>query len=135
MASVNKVILVGNLGGNPEVRYTANQVAVGNFSMCTNTKVKNGDNYEDVPEWHRVVLWNKTAENAGKYLTKGSSVYVEGRLQTRKWTDNNGQDRYTTEVVANTVQYLNAKGENVSGAVANNPATQAMGNGIDEIPF
>lgn len=107
-ASVNKVILIGNLGADPEVKYTAQKgVAVCDLSVATNEvwKDKNGQKQEKV-EWHRVKVWGDQAENCGKYLTKGRSVYVEGKLQTRKWEDKNGQNRYTTEIVAERVVFL-----------------------------
>ena len=99
---VNKVILVGNLGQDPEVRYMPNGNAVANISVATSEtwKDKNtGDNQEKT-EWHRVVLFRRLGEIAGEYLKKGSKVYIEGKLQTRKWQDQNGQDRYSTEIVA-----------------------------------
>ncbi len=99
--NVNKVILVGRLGQDPELRTTANDHSVCNFSLATTTFVKDGENKT---EWHRVVVWGKRAEICSKYLNKGSSVYIEGRLVTRKWTDNDGTDKYTTEIIANDVQ-------------------------------
>jgi single-strand DNA-binding protein len=107
--SVNKVILVGRLGQNPEVRYTPGGAAVANFSVATNEtwNDKAGQKQERV-EWHRVVVWSKLAELCGQYLTKGRQVYLEGRLQTRQWQDKDGQTKYTTEVHAQTVQFLGA---------------------------
>lgn len=108
MASVNKVILVGNLGRDPEVRYTPSGAAVANFSIATTEKWNNKQtgNPEERTEWHRIVVWGKLAELCKEYLTKGRSVYVEGRLQTRQWDDKDGNKRYTTETVAQTVQFL-----------------------------
>lgn len=107
MASVNKVILVGNLGRDPEVRYTPNGDAVANYSIATTEtwKDKNGMRQEKT-EWHNVVMYRRLAEIAGEYLKKGSQVYIEGRLQTRKWQDKQGNDRYTTEIVADHMQML-----------------------------
>jgi single-strand DNA-binding protein len=107
--SVNKVILVGRLGQNPEVRYTPGGAAVANFSVATNEtwNDKQGQKQERV-EWHRIVVWSKLAELCGQYLTKGRQVYLEGRLQTRQWQDKDGQTKYTTEVHAQTVQFLGA---------------------------
>lgn len=107
MASVNKAILMGNLGQDPELRYTANGTAVCTLSIAT-TEVRNDPNAgrQERTEWHRVVVWNKQAENCAKYLAKGRTVYVEGRIQTRSWDDQSGQKRYTTEVVAQTVQFI-----------------------------
>jgi single-strand DNA-binding protein len=106
---VNKVILIGNLGADPDIRYSQSGNAVCNVSIATTEGVKVDGEWTDKTEWHRVVAFGKTAENIGKYLAKGSSMYVEGRLQTRKWTDKEGQDKYTTEVVANQVQFLGGK--------------------------
>jgi single-strand DNA-binding protein len=109
---VNKVILVGNLGQDPEVRYMPNGTAVANISVATSEtwKDKNtGDNQERT-EWHRVVMFRRLGEIAGEYLKKGSKVYIEGKLQTRKWQDQNGQDRYTTEIVADQMQMLDSRG-------------------------
>jgi len=98
---VNKVILIGTLGNDPEMRYTADQRAIANLSIATNEswKDKNTGQMQEKTEWHRVVIFGKLAEVAGQYLKKGSQVYFEGKLQTRKWQDQSGQDRYTTEVV------------------------------------
>ncbi len=108
---VNKVILVGNLGKDPEVRYTANGGAVANITLATSETWKDkqsGENQERT-EWHRVVMFNRLGEIAGEYLRKGSQVYIEGKIQTRKWQDQNGQDRYTTEIVANEMQMLGSR--------------------------
>jgi len=107
MASVNKVILVGNLGRDPELRYTQGGQAVANFSLATteNFSTRDGQRQERT-EWHRIVVWGKTAENCAQYLAKGRSVYIEGRIQTREWEDKEGQKQRTTEVVAQTVQFL-----------------------------
>lgn len=105
--SVNKVILVGRLGQNPEVRYTPSGAAVANFSIATNEfwTDKSGQKQEKT-EWHRIVVWGKQAEHCAKYLSKGRQVYVEGRLQTRQWQDKDGQTKYTTEIQATTIQFL-----------------------------
>jgi len=111
MASVNKVIIVGNLGRDPEVRYTPNGSAVCNVSVATTRQWKNkesGDKQEET-EWHRVVFYDRLAEIAGEYLKKGRSVYVEGRLKTRKWQDKEGKDQYTTEIVAMEMQMLGGR--------------------------
>ena len=111
MASVNKVILVGNLGRDPELRYIQSGQAVANFSLATSDRWrdKEGNNQERT-EWHRIVVWGKSAENCAQYLQKGRSVYVEGRLQTREWEDKEGNKRQTTEVVAQAVQFLGGRG-------------------------
>jgi single-strand DNA-binding protein len=110
MASVNKVILIGNLGRDPEVRYMPDGGAITNISIATteNWKDKNGEKQEKT-EWHRVAFFGKLAEIAGEYLKKGSQVYVEGRLQTRKWQDKEGNDKYTTEIVADRMQMLGSR--------------------------
>jgi single-strand DNA-binding protein len=117
MASVNKVILVGNLGRDPEVRYMPNGEAVCNFSIATTDswKDKNGQKQERT-EWHNIVMYRKLAEIAGEYLKKGRPVYVEGRLQTRKWQTKEGQDRYTTEIIADQMQMLGGRDSGSSTA-------------------
>ena len=118
MASVNKVILIGNLGRDPEVRYTPNGNAVCNVSVATTRQWKNKDSGEkqEETEWHRVVFYDRLAEIAGEYLKKGRSVYVEGRLKTRKWQDKEGKDQYTTEVIATEMQMLGGREGMGSGA-------------------
>ncbi|TLN26510.1 single-stranded DNA-binding protein [bacterium] len=103
---VNKVILIGNLGKDPEVRYTQGGTAVCNFSLATTERQKKGDEWVDHTEWHNIVLFGKSAENANQYLKKGSTCYIEGRIQTRKWQDKEGKDRYTTEILAQNIQFL-----------------------------
>ena len=111
MASVNKVIIIGNLGKDPEVRYTPNGNAVCNLRIATTRNWKNRDSGEkqEETEWHSVVLYDRQAEIAGEYLKKGRPVYIEGRLKTRKWQDKEGNDRYTTEIVADTMQLLGGR--------------------------
>jgi single-strand DNA-binding protein len=124
--SVNKVILVGRLGQNPEVRYTPSGAAVANFSIATNENWmdKSGQKQERT-EWHRIVVWGKTAENCAQFLTKGRQIYVEGRLQTRQWQDKDNQTKYTTEVQAQTVQFLGGN----AGAGAGMGAEAGMSSG------
>ena len=109
---INKVILIGNCGQDPEVKYSQNGSAIVNLSVATSDswKDKQTGQMQDRTEWHRVVFFNRLAEIAGEYLKKGSKVYIEGKLQTRKWQDQNGQDRYTTEIVANEMQMLDSRG-------------------------
>ena len=111
MASINKVIIIGNLGRDPEVRYTPSGAAVCNVSVATtrNWKDKNSGDKVEETEWHRVVFYDRLAEIAGEYLKKGRSVYVEGRLKTRKWQDKDGKDTYTTEIVAENMQLLGGR--------------------------
>ena len=126
MAGINKVILVGNLGAKPEVKYASNGNAISNLSVATSeswTDKSTGQKQERT-EWHRVSLFGKLAEIAGQYLDKGSKVYVEGKLQTRKWQDQNGQDRYTTEVVVSgfngTLQMLDRRDDSSSSSPSEN---------------
>lgn len=114
---INKVILVGHLGQDPEIKYMPSGGAVANVSVATSDQWKDKQTGEmrDRTEWHRVVFFNRLAEIVGEYLRKGSQVYVEGRLQTRKWQDQNGNDRYTTEIVANEMQMLGGRGQSSGG--------------------
>lgn len=120
---VNKVILVGNLGRDPEVRYSPNGQAVANVTLATSEswKDKNTGEKQERTEWHRVVFFGRLAEIAGEYLKKGAQIYVEGRLQTRKWQDKDGNDRYTTEIVASDMQMLGSR----AGAGVPNDAVDA----------
>ena len=138
---VNKAILVGHLGRDPEIRYAASGAAIANVSLATSESWKDkqtGENQERT-EWHRVVFFGRLAEIVGEYLKKGSQVYVEGRIQTRKWQDKDGNDRYTTEIVANDMQMLGGR----SSGADDMPAANASGGGggappadfDDDIPF
>lgn len=108
---VNRVTLIGNLGNDPDIRYTASGAAVANISLATaeSWKDKNTGEQQERTEWHRIVFFGRLAEIVGEYLRKGAQVYVEGRLQTRKWEDKEGKDRYTTEIVANEMQMLGSR--------------------------
>ena len=142
---VNKVILVGHLGADPEVKYMPSGSAVTNLSLATTDswKDKQSGEKQERTEWHRVAMFGRLAEIAGEYLRKGSQVYVEGRLQTRKWQDKNGQDRYTTEIMANEMQMLGGKGGGgasyeaaAPSAAAAQPEVAASSNEFDDdIPF
>jgi single-strand DNA-binding protein len=114
---INKVILIGNVGGDPDVRYLPNGNAVTTLSIATSEswKDKTTGEKQDRTEWHRVVCFNRLGEIAGEYVRKGSKLYIEGSLRTRKWQDQQGQDRYTTEIVANDIQMLDGKGGNAGG--------------------
>lgn len=120
MGSVNKVILLGNLGQDPEIRMTPSGQQVANVNIATTDSFVRDGKREDKTEWHRVVLWGKLAELAGKYLKKGRRVYIEGRLQTRSWEDQNGQKRYTTEVVGNQLVFVDS-GRSETNAGASQP--------------
>lgn len=139
MASLNKVMLIGNLGKDPEVRYTTSGQAVASFSLATTEKYKNkSGEWEEKTEWHNIVLWGKLAEIAKDYLSKGKTAYIEGRLQTRKWQDKDGRDRYTTEIVGDRMQMLSPKGGggarpgNEPGGAYDDPVSY---NQDDDIPF
>jgi len=134
MASINKVTLIGNLGRDPEVRYTPNGAAVCNVSIATtrNWKDKSSGEKVEETEWHRVVFYDRLAEIAGEYLKKGRSVYVEGRLKTRKWQDKDGKDNYTTEVVADQMQLLGGReGGGMGGAGGGGGGYGNQGGGDD----
>jgi single-strand DNA-binding protein len=145
MASVNKVILVGNLGRDPETRYTSSGDAITNAALATTEswKDKNTGEKKEQTEWHRLVFYRKLAEVAGQYLKKGSQVYVEGKLQTRKWTDKDGVERYTTEVVCDSMQMLGggpkSTGDDapaVAGKPAGKPQFSTPNNFVsDDVPF
>lgn len=145
---INKVILIGNLGADPEVRYSQSGTAVANFTIATTESRKKQDGTrEELTEWHRIVAFGRTAEICGEYLHKGSRVYIEGRLQTRKWQDKSGQDRYTTEIIANDMQMLGGKGSGGGstasydgGEKSSAPAKKSSGGSDkgfedDDIPF
>ena len=141
---VNKVILVGNLGQKPEMRYTATQTAVANISIATTESWKDKESGEnrDKTEWHRVVFFGNLAEIAEKYLDKGSSVYIEGKIQTRKWQDKEGKDRWTTEVLGNQLTMLGSRNTSESSTQANDSSNTPFpeddsGPGLtdDDIPF
>ena len=112
---VNKVILIGNLGADPEVRYSQNGTAVANFRVATTETWKKEGGKEEQTEWHRVVTFGRLAEICGEYLSKGSKVYIEGRIQTRKWEDRDGNPRYTTEIVAREMKMLSPRGAGSEG--------------------
>jgi single-strand DNA-binding protein len=147
MASgINKVILIGRLGQDPEVRYTSNGGAVANFSLATNESwTDKAGQKQERTEWHKVVVWGKLGELCGQYLSKGRQAYVEGRLQTRDWTDKEGQKRYTTEIVAQNIQFLGGAGEKTSMGSSDFAPTEAAGGfevpvgseapAEDEVPF
>ncbi len=118
MRGINKVTLIGRLGKDPEVRYTAGGAAVANITLATSEtwKDKQTGEKQERTEWHRVVFFSRLAEIVGEYLKKGALIYVEGRIQTRKWQDQSGQDRYTTEIVGGEMQMLGSKGDTHSGA-------------------
>ncbi len=144
---VNKVILIGNIGSDPEVKYTPNGVPVANFSLATSESWtdKGSGQRQERTEWHRLVLWRKLAEIAGQYLKKGSKIYVEGKLQTRSWDDQSGQKRSITEIVVDSMEMLDGRGEGgysagmapagggAQGAADPGPPSAPMAD--DDLPF
>lgn len=149
MASYNRVTLLGNLGQDPELRYTQNQTAFTSLSLATTEYRKSADGgSQSITDWHRVVVWGKQAENCNKYLRKGRTVFIEGRLHTRSWEDKNGQKHRITEVVAGVVQFINTDDRRGSSTTNDSrqrqnyssPNEPILGNGqqsgsIDEVPF
>ncbi|OGG00006.1 MAG: hypothetical protein A2Z86_03035 [Candidatus Glassbacteria bacterium GWA2_58_10] len=147
--SVNKVILIGNLGGDPELRHTASNVPVVNFTVATNENWVNKEGVrEERTEWHRVVAWRRLAEICHEYLRKGTQVYIEGKLQTRSWEDQSGQKRFMTEIVADEMVILGSRGaDGAAGATGQHPAEDldhrgsdlqeyhAPAEGDDDLPF
>ena len=148
--SLNKVMLIGNLGADPELKYTQNQLAVSKLRIATNERFKGPDgNWADKTEWHRVVVFGKTAENCCQYLKKGRSIFVEGRIQTQKWQDKEGRDNYTTEIIASNVSFLggkdaasstapgfdNSNQESMFMASAPQPESSTVSFNDDDIPF
>ncbi len=125
---INKVILIGNLGADPELKYVQDGTPVASFNVATSERWKGQDGQmKEQTEWHRVVVWRRLAETCNEYLRKGSKVYIEGKLQTRKWQDKDGHDRYTTEVVARDVQFLTPKGGEHGGGYSGDPGPAAGG--------
>ncbi len=140
MASINKVLLLGNLGRDPELRSTPKGNNVLNFPMATSRRWKDRETEEvhDETDWHRIVVWGRQAEVLSEYLKKGSQVHVEGRLQTRSWSDNDGAKRYTTEIVASRIQMLGRPEDRTAPGPLEEPETPAAPaepNGDDDIPF
>ncbi len=143
MAGVNKVILVGRLGQDPEIKSLSPQSKVANFSIATSESWMKDGQKQERTEWHRIVAWGKLAETCGRFLTKGKQVYIEGKLQTRSWEDQQGQKKYTTEIVATTVQFLSPAGErdqSMNQSSSNDFGSQDFGpepqfDSSEEIPF
>ena len=141
MAGVNKVILIGNLGKDPEVRHLDNGVAVANFSLATTESYTNkqGDRVNQT-EWHNIVLWRGLADIAERYLKKGNSVYIEGKISTRKWEDKEGNARYSTDIIADKMTMLGAKQGNTPSSIPNQGAETTaqdtlQDSGNDDLPF
>ena len=145
MRGVNKVTIIGNVGSDPEMKYTASGTAVANFSVATNESWTGKDGQkQERTEWHRIVAWARLAEICGQYLSKGKPVYIEGSLQTRKWEDKDGNTRYTTEINARDIQFLDSGGreggQDGGGRTENRPANEPVvdipdNEMDDDIPF
>jgi single-strand DNA-binding protein len=147
MSGINKVILIGRLGSDPEVRYTPSGVAVANFSVATSEewKDKNTGEKQERTEWHRIVAWRRLGEICGEYLSKGKQIYVEGRIQTRSWDDRDGNKKYTTEIIASDIQFLGSRDMSDSGRPQGDRPQGGMAGGSqgapgpgpedDDIPF
>lgn len=145
MASVNKAILIGNLGKDPELRYTSSGQAVASFSLATTDRYKDKDgNWQERTDWHNIVVWGRQGETAKEYLSKGRSAYIEGRIQTRSYDDKEGNKKWITEIVANRVQFLGGRGEgdkssgDASGSGSDEPQTVSeplVNQEDDDLPF
>jgi len=140
MASVNKVILIGNLGADPELRYTPSGAAVANFNMATTEKWKDKDGQmQERTEWHRIILWSRQAEIAKEYLRKGSSVYIEGRIQNRSYDDKDGIKRYVTEIIGQRMQFLGGRATGApsegGGSEPPPPPPNHIDGEDDDLPF
>lgn len=131
---LNKVLLIGRLGADPEIRYTPSGTAVATFRMATNRRVKRGDVWEDEADWHRVVAWERLADFAAQYLKKGNQVFVEGQIRNRSWEDKDGNRRFTTEIIARDIQNLEPRGEREASYASGGfePSTPPV---EDDVPF
>jgi single-strand DNA-binding protein len=128
---LNKVLLIGRLGADPEIRYTSDGTAVSNFNIATNRPIKRGDQWEEETDWHRIVAWRRLAEICGEYLKKGSNIFVEGQLRTRSWEDRDGNKRWTTEVIARDIMMLDSKEDRTTGTEFESPQPPIE----DDVPF
>ena len=135
--SVNKAILVGRLGTDPELRTTAGGTSVVNMRLATSDRRKEGDQWIDHTEWHNVTVWGRSADNVAKFCTKGKELFVEGRIQTRKYQDKTGAERYSTEIVADNVRFLGSRADSDNGFQRSRPSSQMNGSSPsdEEIPF
>jgi single-strand DNA-binding protein len=142
--TINKAILIGRLGKDPEMKYTPSGTAVASFSIATNYSIKDGEgNFVDKTDWHNIVVFGRRAEFAGEYLSKGRLVYIEGRIQTRSWEDQNGNKKYMTEIISSDVQLLGSKGESTTSKEIEEPAVDEKPNDVpvqedeeaDDLPF
>lgn len=135
--SINKVLLLGRLGKDPELKYTAQQFPICNLNFATSERRKDPQSgeWKEATEWHRIVCLGKTAENCSKFLKKGSQAFIEGKIQTRKWQDKEGKDQYTTEILANSVQFVGAKAGSASTGFQESDSNQSFGgSALDNLP-
>jgi single-strand DNA-binding protein len=134
--SVNKVILLGRVGSDPEVKYMPSGNAVLNLSIATNRKFKNKetDSYEDKTEWHRVVFFNKPAETIGQYIKKGQQLYIEGRLQTRKWQDKDGVEKYSTDIISDNFTFIGSKSDTADNNQFENKSSKNSNDFNQDVP-
>jgi single-strand DNA-binding protein len=141
MPSVNKVFLIGNLGKDPEVKYTPSGVQIAKFSLATSERVKKGDNWEEKTDWHNIVLFARQAEYAKDYLKKGMTVFVDGRISTRSWDDENGVRKYMTEIIGNVVKNLSGRKDDNHDISGNDSESHDDNNNnndsdpVDDLPF
>jgi single-strand DNA-binding protein len=140
MPSVNKVFLIGNLGKDPEVKYTPSGVQIAKFSLATSERVKKGDNWEEKTDWHNIVLFARQAEYAKDYLKKGMTVFVDGRISTRSWDDENGVRKYMTEIIGNVVKNLSGRKDDNHDISGNDTESDNDNNNndsdpVDDLPF
>lgn len=137
MPSVNKVILIGNLGKDPEVKYTPSGVQIAKFSLATSERVKRGDNWEEKTDWHNIVLFARQAEYAKEYLKKGMTVFVDGKISTRTWDDENGVRKYITEIIGNVVKNLSVKRDdnNHESIEHEQQSSEKDSDPVDDLPF
>ena len=135
MAGINKVILVGNLGADPEIRYSPGGMAVVNFSLATSETFSKDGQKQTKTEWHKIVAFGKLAEICGQYLSKGKQIYIEGKIQTRSWDDKEGNKKYTTEIVANSMQMLGSKVEGAAHSASDVSVDNIPSSDIDDVPF
>ncbi len=133
MAGVNKVILLGNLGGDPEMRYLPSGVAVANFSLATTESYTKDGEKVTKTEWHKIAAFGRLGEICGEFLSKGKQVYIEGKIQTRSWEDKEGTKKYMTEIIANTMQMLGSRG--AGGGAPSSPPPSASSGDLDDVPF
>ncbi len=138
MPSVNKVFLIGNLGKDPEVKYTPSGVQIAKFSLATSERVKRNDAWEEKTDWHNIVLFARQAEYAGEYLKKGMTVFIDGKISTRSWDDENGVRKYITEIIGNVVKNLSVKRDDTSSSDSDENPGNGSDKGsepVDDLPF